>query len=258
MRVIQPRLFADAQPLVERLGRHFFRRLPERPGVYLMHGRSATVLYVGKAKNLRKRVCSYRVANPERMARRTLRLLRLVENISWEECDNEGSALRRESELLLALKPRFNRAGVWRGPDRYLAWRCEGERLELAITEAPESGWEALGPMGSQATHLRATLLRLLWFAAHPDQGIAGMPVGWAEGRTGSRTSVPLGTWMESASGALEALRAGKPIVLCEWIRQRMTDTLHPFVKSAVNADLELLTDLKIGLRPNGQPTSPP
>ena len=72
-----------------------------------MRDRAAVVLYVGKAKNLRKRVCSYRVANPERMARRTLRLRRLVENIGWEECSDERSALRRESELLLTLKPRF-------------------------------------------------------------------------------------------------------------------------------------------------------
>src|SRR6185369_6625250 len=100
-----------------------FLQLPQTPGIYLMRDRSATVLYVGKAKNLRKRVCSYRVANPERMARRTLRLLRLVEKIDWEEYADEASALRRESELLLMLKPRFNRAGVWRGPPRFLVWR---------------------------------------------------------------------------------------------------------------------------------------
>src|SRR3977135_3680562 len=99
---MQSRLFPDPQPLVERLGHDFCRQLPQTPGVYLMRNRAAEVLYVGKAKNLRKRVCSYRVANPERMARRTLRLLRLVEHIGWEECSDEHSALQRESELLLA------------------------------------------------------------------------------------------------------------------------------------------------------------
>jgi len=51
-------LFADPQPLVERLGPDFFRRAPERPGVYLMRDAAATVLYVGKAKNLRRRLAS--------------------------------------------------------------------------------------------------------------------------------------------------------------------------------------------------------
>jgi excinuclease UvrABC nuclease subunit len=71
-------LFADPRPLVERLGPEFFRRAPQSPGVYLMRDRADSVLYVGKAKNLRKRLASYRVANPERLPRRHLRLLRAV------------------------------------------------------------------------------------------------------------------------------------------------------------------------------------
>jgi excinuclease ABC subunit C len=63
-------LFEPPKPLVERFGKEFFRGLPERPGVYLMCGASEGVLYVGKARNLRKRLSAYRVANPERMKRR--------------------------------------------------------------------------------------------------------------------------------------------------------------------------------------------
>jgi excinuclease UvrABC nuclease subunit len=146
---MQARLFPDHQPLVERLGGDFFRALPQTPGVYLMRDGAAQVLYVGKAKNLRQRVCSYRVANPERMARRTLRLLRLVENIGWEECSDEQTALRRESELLLALKPKFNRAGIWQGPNRFLNWRSDGNTLALLISQTPVVGWQVFGPFGS-------------------------------------------------------------------------------------------------------------
>src|SRR5215472_1310343 len=106
-------LFPDPRPLVERLGPDFFRRAPDRPGVYLMRDAANTVLYVGKAKSLRKRLASYRVANPDRLPRRHLRLLRAVEHIEFEECVDEPSALARESELLLSLRPRFNRAGTW-------------------------------------------------------------------------------------------------------------------------------------------------
>jgi len=106
----QQLLFPDPQPLVERLGCEFFRQLPECPGVYLMRDACGTILYVGKAKNLRKRLTSYRVANPDRMPRRHLRLLRTVARIELEECPDESTALARESELLRAVRPRFNRA----------------------------------------------------------------------------------------------------------------------------------------------------
>ena len=60
----QQRSFAPPQPLVERLGKEFFREDPPVPGVYLMRDATGHVLYVGKAKNLRQRLRSYRVANP--------------------------------------------------------------------------------------------------------------------------------------------------------------------------------------------------
>src|SRR5712671_2789978 len=116
-------LFADPRPLVDRLGLEFFRKAPECPGVYLMRDAADTVLYVGKAKNLRKRLGSYRVANPDRLRRRHLRLLRAVARIQLEECSDETSALRREAKLLRGLRPRFNRAGTWPAPHRFLGWK---------------------------------------------------------------------------------------------------------------------------------------
>ena len=49
-------LIAPAQPLVERLGREFFRTIPAQPGVYVMRDANGVVVYVGKAKNLRQRL----------------------------------------------------------------------------------------------------------------------------------------------------------------------------------------------------------
>jgi len=107
-------LFPPPRPLVERLGGEFFRTLPERPGVYLLCGAEAGVLYVGSAKNLRRRLASYRVANPERLSRRLLRLLHRVRRVEFDECADEPSARAREELLICVLGPPFNRAGrVW-------------------------------------------------------------------------------------------------------------------------------------------------
>ena len=130
---MQLRLLPEAQPLVDRLGRAFFRTLPTHPGVYLLRDSRDDVLYVGKAKNLRKRLNSYRVANRERLPRRLLRLLHQAARIEWHACPDEAAALARERELLLSLRPRFNRAGVWPAPPRFLAWRATETALELTI-----------------------------------------------------------------------------------------------------------------------------
>jgi len=107
-------LFPPPRPLVERLGEDFFRQLPSRPGVYLMCAAEAGVLYVGRAKNLRRRLSSYRVANPERLPRRMIRLLYRVTRIEYDECADELAAQQREQALICVLAPRFNRAGkVW-------------------------------------------------------------------------------------------------------------------------------------------------
>lgn len=240
MRSAQQRLLPDAQPLVDRLGRDFFRHLPETPGVYLMHGTSA-VLYVGKAKSLRHRLGSYRVANPEGMARRTLRLLPLVQRIDWEECPDEISALRRESELLLALKPRFNRAGVWKGPDRFLAWRETSEGIEIAVTESPRDGWSCVGPRGSSFIHLHRTLVRLLWCRLHPERGLYGMPIGWASGKHGTEVLIPESEsrFRADALHCLQKLTGGEFEDFSQWL-------LPPANTSELclrDEDLEMLTN---------------
>lgn len=110
-------LFPPPRPLVERLGKDFFRTLPAQPGVYLFCANQGGVLYVGKAKNLRKRLASYRVANPERLPRRLIRLLNQTARIEFDVCASESSARFREEELIGALLPRFNHAGkVWPKP----------------------------------------------------------------------------------------------------------------------------------------------
>jgi predicted GIY-YIG superfamily endonuclease len=244
-------LFADPRPLVERLGVEFFQQAPERPGVYLMRDAAGTVLYVGKAKNLRKRLGSYRVANPDRLARRQLRLLRAVARIEMQECDDESCALARESELLRELRPRFNRAGTWLGPRRFVAWRGAGTGLEMAVVEAVEPGWVFRGPMGAGAFLLRDCLVRLCWCGLNPERGMSQMPAGWFRGRHEQTVTVPVVKVASSdliyLKACLNSLFAGETEDFMAWIRQRTGAQQHPFELAAWEANLETVSEFAGG-----------
>ena len=241
-------LFPDPKPLVERLGQAFFRQAPECPGVYLMRDGADKVLYVGKAKNLRKRLCSYRVANPERMPRRHLRMLRAVERIDFERCADERSALARESELLRLLRPRFNRAGTWPGSPRFLAWRITDEALDLAVLPTAESDWRSCGPLGYSAVVLRLILVRLLWCALHPERGLAGMPQGWFAGRCGQVIRIPAHQKpladLHDAVEQLNRLFTGSAGEFKDWICERTEKQIHRFEVTVRESDLEALAEL--------------
>jgi predicted GIY-YIG superfamily endonuclease len=201
------------------------------------------VLYIGKAKNLRKRLGSYRVANPDRMPRRHLRLLRAVARIELQECPDESSALARESDLLKRVRPKFNRAGTWQAPPRFFAWRCVEQRLCLAVTQTPDSAWRLHGPLGRGAEVLRAVLARLLWTATHTELGFVSLPVGWSQERLETETAIDCGLLIEPIATRLEQLLTGQEPEFCDWIRSQLPRDLHPFEKTAVEADLELLKD---------------
>src|ERR1051325_11600441 len=83
--------------------------LPHKPGIYLMRDRFGTVIYVGKALNLRKRVSQY--FHPSRRMGWDLKFNALVDAI----CDfdihlarSEPEALLLEAKLIKEFKPRYN------------------------------------------------------------------------------------------------------------------------------------------------------
>ncbi|HLH39399.1 MAG TPA: excinuclease ABC subunit UvrC [Bryobacteraceae bacterium] len=81
--------------------------LPQEPGVYLYKDAHGTVIYVGKAKNLRARVRSY--FNDERLAdAKTGTLIAEARDIDFIQVDNEKEALALENNLIKQWKPRYN------------------------------------------------------------------------------------------------------------------------------------------------------
>ena len=82
-------------------------QLPTQPGVYLYKDGAGTVLYVGKAKNLRARVRSY--FNEDRLAEaKTGTLITEARDLDFIQVDNNKEALALENNLIKQYKPRFN------------------------------------------------------------------------------------------------------------------------------------------------------
>jgi excinuclease ABC subunit C len=80
--------------------------LPSSPGVYRMENAKGEALYVGKAKNLKKRVAAY--TRPDRLGARIRRVVNATVRLEIVTTHTEAEALLLESNLIKRLKPRYN------------------------------------------------------------------------------------------------------------------------------------------------------
>lgn len=98
--------------------------LPESPGVYMYFDKGGTIIYVGKAKRLRRRVKSY--FNREHAINRTNRLVRNIADLKYIVVNTEEDALLLENSLIKEYKPRYN---VLLKDDKSYPWICVTNEL---------------------------------------------------------------------------------------------------------------------------------
>jgi len=95
-------------------------RLPSCPGVYEMLNETGETLYVGKAKDLRKRVQSY-FRNSAELSPRIRKMLEKTMDLQWTEVSSEVEALILETNLIKEKRPKFN---ILMRDDKNLAYFC--------------------------------------------------------------------------------------------------------------------------------------
>ena len=102
--------------------RERLKSLPNRPGCYIMRDRQGVIIYIGKAKNLKKRVSSY-FRPGARHAPKVRSMVSTVYDFEFMTVKNEAEALLTEASLIKRHKPRFNI--LMRDDKRYLALKAE-------------------------------------------------------------------------------------------------------------------------------------
>ena len=94
--------------------------LPHNPGVYRYLDASGTVIYVGKAKDLKRRVSQY-FRPPEQLDRKTRALVEHIDSLQYTVVETEEDALLLENNLIKQLQPHYN---ILLKDDKTYPWIC--------------------------------------------------------------------------------------------------------------------------------------
>tara|TARA_B100001146_G_scaffold225213_1_gene247963 strand:- start:47053 stop:48840 length:1788 start_codon:yes stop_codon:yes gene_type:complete len=136
--------------------------LPDDPGVYQYYDKNEKLLYVGKAKNLKKRVASYFTKKHDNA--RTRLLVRKIHTIKHIVVATETDALLLENNLIKKYQPRYN---VMLKDDKSYPWLCiKNERFPRVFPtrRVIRDGSEYYGPYTSMKTvHTLLELIRGLY-----------------------------------------------------------------------------------------------
>ncbi len=125
------------------------RKFPQCPGVYLMKDANGSVIYVGKAKNLRSRAGSY-FLKAAALEPRTARWIHEICDVDYLECESEVDALLVESRLIKDIQPIHNREQKDDKSFPYLQIITCEDFPRVEITREPRtSGVKLFGPFPS-------------------------------------------------------------------------------------------------------------
>ena len=166
--------------------RDFLSSLPERAGVYVMRDANGDVIYVGKARNLRRRVEDYFRARVRR-DKKTMRILEAIYAVEVEETGSELAALLAEYRLIRELQPWVNiqydvhdRLANQRAPSRrwvVVLAAVKPDEAEVFLFYGNRTLRRVVVPR-AQPERLRSVLAEL-FFGSEPPEPEAETELGW-------------------------------------------------------------------------------
>lgn len=156
----------------KKFGDEFLKSVPKAPAVYRLYDIDGAVFYVGKAKDLRRRLAQYRNASRARRDRKMRTLIAEAARIEWTVSPSELDAELEEVRLIQTLRPRANVASAFEFLYPFVGLRRRGGDLHFCLTTTPESFDDHAfhGAFRSRETTGGAffALMRLLRHVGHP------------------------------------------------------------------------------------------
>lgn len=195
------------------------QNLPRRAGVYLMKDRHGTVIYVGKANNLRTRVRQYFYGD----TRRTIEnMMRELHAIDYQVCPTDLEAEITEVRLIHAHRPRYNRRSRPPKSSHFVKVTREAFPRLSVVRTVKEDGLAYLGPFRSKKA--ADVVVTAIWDS---------LPVRRCRTRPGSRSgpcaSAQLGVAMCPCDGSLSADAYGDVVRrLVEGLADKPENLLEP------------------------------
>ncbi|WBM75623.1 excinuclease ABC subunit UvrC [Saprospira grandis] len=133
--------------------------LPSDPGVYRFIGADEEILYIGKAKNLKKRIASYFTSRKD-MRRKTKRMVMAAKKLNYTLVETEQDALLLEATLIKKHQPRYNVALKHSRPYPYICIKKERFPRIMISRKVVQDGSKYYGPYVSKKRMY--TLLELI------------------------------------------------------------------------------------------------
>lgn len=165
-------LFQTKALLEHRLGSDLFDGIPSVTGIYRFYDTRGELLYVGKAKNLRMRLFSYKRARPGQVSRKVARMISQISRIEIEETETEREALLLENRWIREHRPPFNHANKQTEAYYFVYLKAAEEALEFRLAmhvhdDTEKEFWHGCFKGHNPVRRSMGCLLQLLWMAEH-------------------------------------------------------------------------------------------
>jgi len=155
----------------KKFGQDFVSGLPACPGVYRMFNAESRLIYVGKAKNLRRRLGQYRNAGRLKKHRKMRSIIAGAARIEYSICESDLEACLLEMKLIQAHRPKWNVAGAFHFLYPMIGLKQESGEILFCCTTTPDQfeGFEFHGSYRSRTITREAfhAWMRLLRYVGH-------------------------------------------------------------------------------------------